>query len=139
MHRDRFADATGTAGQADHPIAEIDGLVEIMGDEHDARIAGRGDGERFVLQRLPGHGIERPERLVHQQHRWLLRQAAGNLQPLLHAAEQLARQLVGIAGEPHLGEQLLDPALPGRRGMPIASSASDTFWAALRHGSSALP
>jgi hypothetical protein len=42
-----------------------------------------------VLQILPRHGVERAERLVHQQDARLLRKAARDLQPLLHSARHL--------------------------------------------------
>ena len=68
----------------------------------------RDDVERLVLQILPGHGVERAERLVHHQGRRVLREAAGDLQALLHAARHLARIFVGWPLRPTRVEQFGD-------------------------------
>ena len=46
-----------------------------------------------------GMGVERGERLVHQQHLRLVGQHAGDLDALLHAAGELGRMLVLLAVE----------------------------------------
>ena len=65
--------------------------------------------QHLVLQALPRHRVERAERLVHHQRLRLLRQAAGDLQPLLHAAGHLGRIFVGVAGKADAFEQFRDP------------------------------
>ena len=67
------------------------------------RPVGRHSSLHLVLQVLPGQGVDRAERLVHQHHVGIVGEHAGDLAALLHAA----RQLVGRA----LGERR-----PGRRG-----------------------
>ncbi len=54
-----------------------------------------------ILQRLPRHGVEGAERLVHQQHLRLLRQRPRDLQPLLHAAGHLRRVFIAVRAQPH--------------------------------------
>src|SRR6266478_3773282 len=48
-------------------IGEQYRLVEIMGDEEDRLAGSRVDLQQLCLQFLPRLGIERAERLVHQQ------------------------------------------------------------------------
>jgi hypothetical protein len=49
-------------------------------------------------------------RLVQQQERRLRGQRAGELEPALVAVRQVARDLVGLGGEPHALQQLAAPA-----------------------------
>ena len=49
----------------------------------------------LVVQHVAGHRVERAERLVHQQDVGVLRERAGERDPLAHAAGQLVRPLVG--------------------------------------------
>ena len=100
----------------DHPVAEVDRLFEIVGDEHDGDAGGGDEARHLVLQAMPGHGVERAERLVHQEDRRLLRQAARDLQALLHAAGELRRVSLGVGGEADRAQQLADAgsALPLR-------------------------
>ena len=93
-------------------VAEIDRLLEVVRDEQHGRVPLGGDAQHLVLQRLARHGVERAERLVHQQHGRVLRQAARDLQPLLHAARELRGILLGVVGEADLGEQRRDARLP---------------------------
>ena len=94
--------------QRHHPIAEIDRLLQIVGNEESGDARLRDEREQFVLQFLPRHGVERAERLVHQQHGWVLRKAARDLQPLLHSARHLRGKVAGVLFEPDLGEQFGD-------------------------------
>ena len=130
----------GLASSAIDAVAEVEGLVQIVGDEQHRRPPLGDDAQHLVLQGLARHGVERAKRLVHQQHRGVLRQAAGDLQPLLHAAGKLDRIFVGMVGKAGLGKQggdALRRARPG--GTPMASSARLTLPVAVRQGSSARP
>src|SRR6185503_20173192 len=62
----------------------------------------------LVLQLLARDGIQRAEGLVHQQHLRLLREAARDLQALLHAARELGGKLCGVLGEVQLLEERRD-------------------------------
>ena len=70
----------------------------------------------LVVQQVAGHGVERAERLVHEQHVGLLRERAGQLHPLAHAARQLVGQLLLEALEVDELEQLAH-ALPAGVGL----------------------
>ncbi len=82
-----------------------------MGDEEDRRAGLGDDRQHLVLQTLAGHRVERSERLVHQEDRGILRETAGDLDALLHAARHLGRILRPVAGEADLREQALDAIL----------------------------
>ena len=56
----------GLAFKRHHAVAEVDRLFEIVGDEQHGR-RRRAEARDLVLQALPRHGVERAERLVHQQ------------------------------------------------------------------------
>ena len=103
--------------EPDHPVAEIDRLLEIVCDEKDGHARAARDFEHLVLQGLAGHRVERPEWLVHHHRRRLLRKAACDLQPLLHPTRHLRRVLVGEGAEPNSPEERRDPvaALIARR------------------------
>ena len=69
-------------------------FVEIMGDEQDG-LAGAGmDLQQLLLHGLAGLGVERPERLVHQQDLGIDGERAGDADALLHAAGQLMRAAI---------------------------------------------
>src|SRR6478609_8801612 len=79
----------GRTAQHDHAVAQIDRFFDVVGDEDEARPSPAVDAQQLVLKRCLGHGVERPERLVHQHDCGLKRQRAGDLDALLHAAGQL--------------------------------------------------
>ena len=71
------------------PVAELDGLVDVVGDEHD-RLAQVGlQLEQLVLQALAHDRVDRAERLVHQQHRRVRGERPGHADALLLAAGEL--------------------------------------------------
>lgn len=125
--------------QADDAVAEIDRLVEIVGHEDHGRLARLRQRQHLVLQALARHRVQCAKRLVHQQRRRLLREAARDLQALLHAARHFGRIFVGMAGQADLAQQCSMRAPRSRTGTREASSASEMFPAAVRHGNSALP
>ena len=75
----------------------------------------RASDSNLVLQALPRHRVERAERLVHQQRLGLLREAARELQALLHAARHLHRIFLGMIGQADLFQQFLDARRALRR------------------------
>jgi hypothetical protein len=77
-------------------------------DEHDGRRGLGADADQLVLHPLPGHLVERPERLVHQQQARTFGQGPRDGHPLLHAS----RELVGIGAGELLQPDQLDQ-LPG--------------------------
>src|SRR6266508_2665280 len=80
-------------------IGEEYRLVHVVGDEQDRlRLTGEDVGD-VALQLLARDGIERNERLVHQQHRRIERERAGNADALLHSTGYLVRIMVLEAAE----------------------------------------
>ena len=74
-----------------HHVADLDGLLDVMGDQHD-RLAQLGlQGQQLVLQRGADHRVDGAERLVHQQHRRVGGEGPGDPDALLLAAGQLVR------------------------------------------------
>ena len=75
--------------QHGHAVAQADGLVDVVGDEQD-RLAEVGlQAQQLVLQLDAHHGVDRRERLVHEQHRRVTGQRAGHPDALLLAAGEL--------------------------------------------------
>jgi hypothetical protein len=94
---------TRPVGQDYHPVAEADGLAHVMGDEED-RLARVGpELLQFGMEDVSGLGVQRPERLIHQQHLGIGCQGPGQSDPLLHPA----REFVDVgSGEPSQVHQL---------------------------------
>jgi hypothetical protein len=85
------ADAARARRHDDHAVAQEDRLVDVVRDEEDRRLPVLADQQHELLHLLAGLRVERAERLVHQQHRRLVGERAGDRHALLHAARQLAR------------------------------------------------
>ncbi len=105
------------AVEGDQPRAEREGFLEVVRHHQDghAALAPERADERVHLRARAG--IERPERLVEQQHARLARERLRDREPLLHAARERARILVAMRAKPHRGEQgfaLVDRLAPRR-------------------------
>ena len=85
-----------------------------MCDEQHGELAFTPDPLDLVVQHVPGHRIQRAERLVHQQHRGVLGKCAGERDPLAHATGQLVRAFVLQTAQVHRLEQFGDPSRPFR-------------------------
>ena len=108
---DRTFDTAGCPGNDRDAIAEIDCLLDIVGDKDEARSGRVAHALQFVLQSSLGHGIERCKRLVHQQHGRTQSQRARDLHALLHAAGKLPRIVVVMPLEADQAERLSHPLL----------------------------
>ena len=100
------------------------------------------DRQQIVLRLAADDRIERAERLVHQQHRRLGGERAGDAHPLLLAARQLVGTLVAVAGGVELEER--PSARPRaramrRRSQPSKAGTVAMFWATVRCGNRPLP
>ena len=95
------------------------------------------DAQQLERHLVARHRVERAERLVHQQERRIEQQRAAERGALLHAARQLARQLLGEPVQARHLEQLAGRA-PGRRAgpSPASSAGSSTLSRIVRHFSS---
>src|ERR1700730_15672648 len=79
-------DAPGPRAHHDDAVGEEDGLVDLVGNE-EHRLAGLvPDLEQLLLHELARLGIERGERLVHEQDLGVGGERAGQVTALLHAA-----------------------------------------------------
>jgi hypothetical protein len=107
----------GADVEHDDPVAELHGLVEVVGDADDGLAQLVLDPQQLVLQPHPGDRVDRPERLVHQQHRRVRGQRPGDADALLLPAGERAGVAVAVGGrvQPDQVQQLLgavgDPAL----------------------------
>src|ERR1700761_779183 len=97
LHRDGVFrdDPARPAGQQDDTVAKTNRLADVVRDEQHGEPPADplANPVELVVEQVAGHGVERAERLVHQQHVPLPRPGAGPGAPPAHAAGQLVRQL----------------------------------------------
>ena len=98
--RERVVVLLQHAAAAEHRdlVAELDRLVDVVGDEHDRLAQFALQPQDLVLQLLAHHRVDGAERLVHQQDRRVGGQRPGHADALLLAARQLGRVAVGQLG-----------------------------------------
>ena len=99
------------------PVAHLDRLVDVVGDEED-RLAQLGlQAQELVLQALAVDRVDGAERLVHQHHARVGGQRPGDADPLLLAAGELRGVAVAELGvEADQLEQLGDARRRRARG-----------------------
>ena len=91
-------------------VGQLDGLVEVVGDEDDRLVDPGLEPEQLVLQAAPDDGVDRPEGLVHEEDGRVGGQGPGHAHPLLLAAGELVRVAVEHGRlEAHQVGQLPDP------------------------------
>src|SRR5688500_18560946 len=86
-------------------VAELLGLLEIMGGEDDGDALGV-EAADIVPELLAQLDVDARGRLVEDQDRRRMDHRLGDQQPALHAARQSARIRVGLVLEPHRAQQL---------------------------------
>ena len=85
------------AGREDrHPVAHLDRLVDVVGDQHDGLAQVALEPQELLLEPDADHRVDGPEGLVHQQHRRVGRQRAGHAHALTLTAGQLVRVAVAV-------------------------------------------
>jgi hypothetical protein len=84
-------------------VAEAQRLERAVGDEQNG--AALQQLCRQILEPVAGDGVERGERLVHEDDRPVLHQRAGQGYALTHAAGQLARPYPDMVGEADAREE----------------------------------
>ena len=122
------------------PIADPERLVEVVRDEDDRLVKVLLEVDELVLHLGADQRIERREGLVHEEDLRVGAQRAGEADALLHAARELARILVLVAGEtdridPARGLVAHDRALEAAHLQPVADVLDDR---AVRHQAEAL-
>jgi hypothetical protein len=83
----------------------------VRDEQHGQRLLPP-DPFELVVEQVPGHRVERAERLVHQQDVRVLGERPGQRDPLPHAAGELVRPLATEPLEPDDLEQVLGPPPP---------------------------
>ena len=83
-------------GEDRDPVAHPHGLVDVVGDQHDGLAELALQPQELVLQPGAHHRVDGAERLVHQQHRRVGGERAGDADALALAAGELVRVAVGV-------------------------------------------
>ena len=83
-------------------IAQLERLVEIVGDEYDGLFEVALERDEMILHLLAYQRVQGAEGFVHKQDVGVRAQGARQAHPLLHAARELGRVGVLITDEPHV-------------------------------------
>ncbi len=89
IHAEFLLHPTRIRREQHHAVSEAGGLAHVVGHEHDRLLALLPDTLDVAVELLAREGVERGERLVHQQHLRVRRHGAGKRDALLHAAGEL--------------------------------------------------
>jgi hypothetical protein len=89
-----------------HAVAEEDRLRDRVRDEQHRLAPLQPDALQLEVHVLTGHGVQGPERLVHEQHGRVVDEAPGDGHALLHAARQLPRVALLEAAQADQPQQL---------------------------------
>jgi hypothetical protein len=87
-------------------VAQIDGLVDVVGDKQHRRAMPMAGAQQIVLQLGARDGIQRRKRLVEQQQRRLQNQGSRQRHATLLSARELARVKPCMGGKTQLLQQL---------------------------------
>src|SRR5215212_5371999 len=109
-----FGDPAGSAREEDDPVAQPGRLAHVVRDEEDGFLRGLPDPLELVVQHVARHGVELPERLVHQEDLGILGERPREGCPLPHPARQLMGLSLGELGQPDEIEELADALAPLR-------------------------
>jgi hypothetical protein len=96
---------TGSAGtirilaEQNNPVGEVQGLVDVVGDEHDSCGFDGVNLEEQILHGEPCEGVECTEGFVEHQHPGAARQRPGERGTLRHSAGDLSRAQARCVGE----------------------------------------
>ena len=89
-HLEHLAHLGRRGRQDDDPVAQVDRLVDVVGDEDDRDVVLAPHGQHEVLEVGAGLRVHARERLVHQQDARLVGERAGDRDALLHPARRAA-------------------------------------------------
>ena len=104
LRREVGEDAAGV--EEDDAVGEIEGFVEVVGDEEDGLAEALKQGAHHLLHLEAGEGIERAEGLVHEEDGRVGGEGTGQACTLALAARELSRKATseGVGGEADGGE-----------------------------------
>ena len=91
VHVEDLLDAARIGGEEHHAVAEADGFADVVGDEHDGLLALREDFLDVTVELLAREGVERRERLIHQQHARVGGERTGEGDALAHPPGEFVR------------------------------------------------
>ena len=94
-------DATGSWRHDDDAIGQEHGFGDAVGDEQHGRVPFAHQRLEIEHELVPGQGIERAERLVHEEVIGIVNERAADRDALAHAARKLVRISGLEAAEPH--------------------------------------
>ena len=106
----RRVDLADAAVEQDRqPVAEPDGLVQVVRDQHARGVGPDVEPLEVVEQLGAGRAVEGHERLVEEQQLRLQHEGTREAGPLRLAARELARRSVPQVGDPEPLQPVLDP------------------------------
>src|SRR6266536_303827 len=105
-HLEVLEDAPGPAGHHHHAIAEHERLADVVGDEDDGLAIAHPDRLEELVHVRARLGVERAERLVHEEHGRIDGERARQRDAHAHAARELVRERVLEPGERDASDEL---------------------------------
>ena len=81
VDRELVLDPPRVRREEHHAVAQADGLAHVVGDEEDRLPALRPDPLEVAVELLAGHGVERAEGLVHEEHAGVRGEGSGRAPP----------------------------------------------------------
>ena len=99
-------------------VAELQRLVQVVGNEYDGLVEFVLEPQKLVLHLPADQGIQSTERLVHKKDVGVHGQSPGQSDPLLHTARQLAWIGLFPATQPHQVQHLFGTGVAFRLATP---------------------
>ena len=131
-------DARRRTGRHDHhAIGKRNRLLQIVGHKQHRLAVRAPQIEQQIAHDLARLGIERPERLVHQQNLGIADQDLREADALALAAREHVRITMGKRAKADLARKPCARSSASRRGVPSISSAMATLSIAVFQGNSA--
>jgi hypothetical protein len=118
---ERLSEGRGSGREHENPIAEVHGLVDVVGDEHHGDAVPVSHLEDQVLEVGSRLGVHGAEGLVHQQDPRPAGERPRDRHSLLHPTRQLPRVPIENAGQLDGGQRVLDGAPHGLPREPLAA------------------
>src|SRR5690606_7159885 len=92
--------------QNDDAVAQPQRLLNVMGDENDGLVQTLLQFQQLILHVVADQGVERRERLVHEQHVRVDGQGTGQPHALPHSAGQFIGKVRTVVGQAHAFDPL---------------------------------